>query len=99
MPKLLSHKTQKKKKVCCGLKSQEALRPIGVARPMAMILTSTRETKSEGKKKIWAAIGHLFLGVLRRRQGYGVQVSSARGKQRGRQREKEDDMGGKAISS
>ena len=25
------------------------MRPIGVARPMAMILTSTRETKSEGK--------------------------------------------------
>ena len=49
MPKKNYRTKFKGRNVCCGLKSQEALRPIGVARPMAMILTSTRETKSEGK--------------------------------------------------
>ena len=35
--------------MCCGLKSQEALRPIGgVARPMDMIFTCRRE---RGRKK------------------------------------------------
>ena len=41
----------KRRNVCCGLKSQEALRPIGVvARPMDMIFTYRRERGREAQK-------------------------------------------------